>query len=265
MYPKIIAVCDGTALATAMFADDIKPGGCRIQVYEAGPDKGMLATATATAVYDEPRHFPAALLQIDVVRHDVGIEGRDDGMFLLTRQTERGQYEYVADPRQGFNIVMYRDRVKGDDGIVYESIKTGEWERQKGIWFLRKLTEENREDGAVGGRSVFAFDEFEVNPIVSDDEFKWEQLSLCAGGIVVDQRPNPPSRGYRNVPSPREDEKRLDTLVERVKSLPPTSAPPVRFSRSSRGVWILVFTVAAGACAVAAYLLRGHGQKGRQT
>lgn len=219
-YRKIIAICDGTAIASAMFADGIKPGGCRIQVYEAGYKKGMLATATSMAMFHEPHHLPAQLFQRRILRYDVVIEERGDGMLRMARKTDRTEYQYVADPGQGFNLVMYQKRMKGDDGILYEDMRTGEWEQQDGVWFMRKLTEEAREDGTIKGRTVLVFDEFQVNPAVSDIEFKWEQLNACAGGIVVDQRPNPRIRAYQNVPF-SEDEKRLDTLEERVKKLPP--------------------------------------------
>lgn len=255
-YPKIIAVCDGTAIASAVFADGIKPGGCRIHVYEAGYGPGMLATATANAMHHEPRRLPGQLYQIDFFRYDdPSIEDRGDGLVWLRRTTERVEREYAADPRQGLNIVTYRKRTKGDGGVVYETTNTGEWGQQDGVWFLRKLTEEDREDGTIVGCSVLAFDEFQVNPLVSDDEFKWDQLNLCADGVVVDQRPNAPSRGYKNVPSTDEDERRLDTLVERVKALPPTSPPAARSTGGSHRIWILVFALAATTCALAAYLL----------
>lgn len=251
-------VCDGTAIARAVFSENIRPGGCRIEVLEADPAKGMVITATDRAMYHEPRALANQLAHRQVFSDEFAVGPTDGG--LLLRSLSDATFECTADPAQGWKVVMWRRRSKGDDGIEYETSNSGIWDQQAGVWYVREFTEEEREDGTLRSRTVWKFDEFEVNPVVSGKEFTWQHLDLCAEGVVADRRPDAPVGAYRNVPSASEQERRLETLVERVKALPPRSTVPAQaVARIHRG-WIVVCILAAAACAVGAYLLRRERQ-----
>ena len=259
MYSRVITVCDGSAVASAWFSTNAKPGGCEIRVFDR--TYAAVATATHAAMTNEPLKHPRLLAVGPILNDKLSVEGGADGLLHLTDHTTTC-FEFLADPRQGFNIVMMRQQGKGDDGVLYETTRTGEWKEQGGVWFLRKLEELQREDGVVIGRGITAFEEFSPNVAVEDSEFTWQRFQACSDGIVLDDRTDAPARSYRLVPGPESEERRLNTIVEHVQSLPQSVGPrnPVP-APSPRLYWGVGILIAAVVCGVLAYLSRSFARR----
>lgn len=256
MYERIVAVCDGDTLATAMFSDRIKPSGCSIEIHEPGT-----AIRGATKAVDcSPYCMPKLLARKMILDRDLKCEEVEDGAMRLSMIWDSGgQTDFEANAAHGYNIVRVNDWGKGDDGVTYRTVQTGEWDHDGTVWFLRRLTDEKLEDGTLVGRWEFTYEDFEANVAVSDEEFRWAKLPSCADGVVVDQRPGARVRAYRNEVSSRTTEHKLDTLIERVQALQPVSSrpseKPPRARGSSRRKWLILSGLVGVGCLLGAGVL----------
>lgn len=228
MHRRIIVVCDGKALARAVFSDSIRPNGCRIEIFDANTAQGMVIAATDHAMYYPPQLLPLQFAHRRLLSGELACREMENGQCIL-RTPADSTFEYVVDPKQGWNVVKCRIRGTGEDGKEHEASTSGRWENQKGVWFLREFTEQSGEDARLGSRSVLRFDEFEVNPVVADEEFDWKRLGPCANGVIADRRTDILESAYQNIPPATEQEQRPQTVFERVeKLLPRSGVPPAR-------------------------------------
>jgi hypothetical protein len=257
MHERIIVVCDGSAIARAVFSDSIRPNGCRVDIFDGNTSHGMVINATDRAMYFPPQLLPLQFAHGRLLSGELIAREVENGQFLIQTPADP-VFEYVVDPKQGWNVIRWTIRGPSEGGKEYEESKTGVWENQRGMWFLREFTEEKGEDAIVTSRIVLRFDEFEVNPVVPDNEFTWKHLDLCADGVVADRRPNALVTAYQNAPSDIDQEKRLETLVERVQRLTPRSGVPSAEETRGRRPWIGLLLLAAMGFALFAYLL-GRG------
>jgi hypothetical protein len=226
----------------------------------AGIRKATLAMSSS------PPTIANLLTRKMLLERDFSIEDRSDELLRLKHTRAGADFEFDASASQGYNIVRAYERQVGEDGILYEATYTGNWARAGLVWYLQELTEEERENGKTVRRFVFAFDAFEPNIAVSEDEFRWKQLDLCATGVIVDQRVTAPVRAYKNSPKASDAEKPLDTLIERVRSLPPlppASAPEVPEPAAERRIWIIGLGLLGAGLLAAAGFLRWRSRRGQ--
>ena len=120
-----------------------------------------------------------------------------------------------------------------DGGTELLQDQRASWEQKNGIWYVKKVSRAFNWKNGSQSKTVFAYSNFEINPKVDSSLFKFDALELPEGAMVSDNNPRGGPPAYYVRPAGQNDLKKVDDLLQEMKSRTTTQQPGV--SRKKKG------------------------------
>jgi hypothetical protein len=239
-FDRRILISDGSVTFMRSIGDRVGQGAQTTLAYPPGP--GGIRSAIQMPM--EPVRATRGILDPQVFQNPSLVVVRlANGRLRANYDLNKSVGEmFEASPEAGYNVVLAEAFNKR--GTRTGARFTAEWKRDGGAWYVAAWSREDWTAGEVRTRCELRYDRFAANPRVSPDLFTLKALELPAESHIIDLRPGP-SKAYLVGDPQKLAEKKLDTMVGQMESLPVRGQTKQLQSGSRLRVWLCAINVIA--------------------